>query len=121
MSNNKLEAVFSNVTNTKETPDVIHENIKQTPVHVYPDGRVDTLNAARYTGYAEKTLAMKRNSGTGPPFVKRGKVFYYIEDLVAWLQGHGKVLTTAQARIQAKQAAADELKIATGRKRKGLA
>ena len=71
----------------------------QTPVvTVYPDGRLDTRNTSLYTGFAEKTLAMMRCNGTGPKFVKRGRVFYFREDLDAWLQG-GRVLSTAQKTI----------------------
>jgi hypothetical protein len=44
-------------------------------VLVYPDGRLDAKNAAKYLGLAGNTLAMKRVDGTGPRFVKRGKVF----------------------------------------------
>lgn len=69
----------------------------RTPVvTVYPDGRMDTRNAATYTGFAEKTLAMMRCNGTGPKFVKLGRIFYFREDLDAWLQ-RGRVVSTAQA------------------------
>jgi hypothetical protein len=67
-------------------------------VLVYPDGRLDAKNAAKYLGLAGKTLAMKRVDGTGPRFVKRGKVFYYREDLDAWLNAGGRVASTAQLR-----------------------
>ena len=100
------------VNEAKEKAGAGETGVKQAPIHIYPDGRVDSRNAARYTGYAEKTLAMKRAAGTGPPFIKRGKIFYYIVDLDAWLQAHGKLRTTAQARIKAKQAIANELEIA---------
>ena len=43
-------------------------------IQMYPDGRLDAANAARYAGLATKTLAMMRCSGTGPKFVKRGPV-----------------------------------------------
>lgn len=69
----------------------------QIEVNVFPDGRVGTKDAAVYVGLAEKTLAMMRSKGTGPPFVKRGKVFYFIDDLNAWLQA-GRAQSTAQAR-----------------------
>jgi hypothetical protein len=58
--------------------DVDFERVK---VVVFPDGRLDTENAARYLGLSPKTLAMMRTAGSGPKFVKRGRVFYYLEDL----------------------------------------
>jgi len=51
------------------------ENMTTATVAVLPDGRMDTKNAARYAGLAVKTLAMMRCEGTGPRFVKRGRVF----------------------------------------------
>jgi helix-turn-helix protein len=56
-------------------------------VTVLPDGRMDTKNAARYLGLREKTLAMLRSAGEGPVFVKRGRVFYFQDDLDAWISG----------------------------------
>lgn len=58
----------------------------------YPDGRVDTENAARYLGLAAKTLAMMRVRGHGPRYVKWGRIFYYLNDLDAWLR-EGLVMT----------------------------
>ena len=69
-------------------------------VLVLPDGRMDTKNAATYCGLSTKTLAMWRSQGTGPKFLKLGKVFYYREDLDAWLKS-GIVRSTAQARTLA--------------------
>lgn len=66
----------------------------------YPDGRVDTKNAALYLGLSEKTLATMRCNGTGPQFIKRGRVFYFLDDLDAWIAEAGKSLSTAQARVQ---------------------
>ena len=65
-------------------------------VLVLPDGRMDTQNAADYLGLSVKTLAMMRCSGTGPPFVKRGRIFYYKDDLDHWLEG-GRATSTAEA------------------------
>jgi hypothetical protein len=65
-------------------------------VVMYPDGRLDTKNTAAYTGLSAKTLAMMRCNGKGPKFVKRGRIFYYREDLDAWLM-EGRVQSTAQA------------------------
>lgn len=62
-------------------------------VEILPDGRLDAKNAATYLGLAAHTLAKKRCDGTGPKFVKRGRIFYYRDDLKA-----GRVSTTDQAR-----------------------
>ena len=51
-------------------------------VRMFPDGRMDRPNAALYTGFAAKTLAMHASSGTGPKFQKiGGRVFYRRDDL----------------------------------------
>jgi len=75
---------------------------------MFPDGRMDVKNAARYMGLAPKTLAMYRMSGKGPKFVKRGRVFYYRADCDDWLK-EGRVTSTAHAR----QLEADRLPAAT--------
>lgn len=72
--------------------------MKTTDLHVYPDGRLDTFNASLYLGLSAKTLAALRCNGTGPKFIKRGKIFYFKEDLDAWLKEGGKLTTTAQAK-----------------------
>lgn len=72
------------------------DRIKVVEVMMYPDGRLDVKNTAAYTGYSEKTLAMMRCGGKGPRYVKRGRVFYYKDDLDAWLQA-GRVVSTTQA------------------------
>jgi hypothetical protein len=64
---------------------------------MYPDGRLDTKNAALYLGLKEKTLAMMRSVGNGPKFIKRGRIFYFKEDLDTWLNASGKYISTAQA------------------------
>ena len=68
----------------------------QVEVTVFPDGRLDAKNAASYLGLSVKTLAMMRCKGTGPEFVKRGRIFYFKDDLDAWLS-RGRVTSTAQA------------------------
>lgn len=74
----------------------------QTPViTLYPDGRMDTHNTSLYTGLSEKTLAMMRCNGTGPKFIKRGRVFYYLDDVDAWLNAQGRLTSTAQAAQKA--------------------
>jgi hypothetical protein len=72
--------------------------IETVLVRMYPDGRMDTRNAALYLGLEEKTLAMKRSAGTGPSFIKRGRIFYFKEDLDAWISEVGKATSTAQLR-----------------------
>ena len=73
------------------------ENFIGPEVTVLPDGRMDRKNAAQYLGLAVKTLAMHASRGTGPRFIKRGRVFYFREDLDAWLNAHGRLTSTAQA------------------------
>ncbi len=65
---------------------------------IFPDGRMDTINAAAYVGLSVKTLAMMRSNGSSPPFIKRGRIFYFQEDLDAWLNASGKCTSTAQLR-----------------------
>lgn len=74
-----------------------HDLMKPVHIATYPDGRVDSKNAALYLGLKEKTLAMMRSSGTGPRFIKRGRIFYFLEDLDNWLNANGRFTTTAQA------------------------
>ncbi len=67
--------------------------------HVFPDGRLDRANAALYTGFSIKTLAMHACAGTGPKFRKiGGRVFYRRDDLDTWLESFATVSSTAQAR-----------------------
>ncbi len=88
-------AVFDHRVNPRK---VFAMSTLQTPdVVVLPDGRMDPKNASTYCGLSVKTLAMKRCNGTGPKFVKLGRVFYFREDLDAWLQ-RGRFVSTAQAQ-----------------------
>lgn len=73
----------------------------QPAVRIFPDGRLDTENAATYLGLNEKTLANYRSKGIGPKFVKRGRIFYFKADLDEWLAA-GRAQSTAQARFQAE-------------------
>jgi hypothetical protein len=73
-------------------------------IGILPDGRMTTRNAAAYLGLSIKTLAMRRCDGTGPSFVKRGRVFYYREDLDDWLR-KGRVSSTAEARARGSEMA----------------
>lgn len=58
---------------------------------------MDAANAARYLGLSVKTLAKKRNDGSGPRFTKRGRIFYYRDDLDEWLRA-GRAGSTQEAR-----------------------
>lgn len=80
---------------------MLPSNPRSVEVRMYPDGRMDTTNAAAYTGLSQKTLAMKRSNGTGPKFVKRGRIFYYKRDLDEWLEA-GLAKSTAQACSRAR-------------------
>ena len=70
--------------------------LKPTMVRVLPDGRMDRRNAAQYLGFSVKTLAMHASRGTGPRFVKLGRVFYFKEDLDAWVNAHRRATSTTQ-------------------------
>ncbi|MDH4246278.1 MAG: helix-turn-helix domain-containing protein [Deltaproteobacteria bacterium] len=67
-------------------------------ISILPDGRMTTTNAANYLGLSEKTLAMFRTNGTGPNFIKKGRIFYFKEDLDTWLGEGGRVRSTSQLR-----------------------
>jgi hypothetical protein len=73
--------------------------LERMKVVVYPDGRLDTDNAARFLGLSPKTLAIMRSTGTGPKFIKRGRVFYFLEDLQGWIAEQPRVRSSAQARL----------------------
>jgi hypothetical protein len=77
---------------------------KNVEILIYPDGRMNTKNAAAYTGLSEKTLATLRCHGKGPKFVKRGRIFYYRDDLDEWMRA-GRVSSTAQtaSKMQAQE------------------
>ncbi len=69
---------------------------KTIEVVIFPDGRLDAANAAEYLGLSQKTLAMMRCQGTGPKYIKRGRIFYFKEDLDTWINQSGKRSSTAQ-------------------------
>ena len=75
----------------------MNNQLKIKEVTMFPDGRLDAKNSATYTGLSEKTLAMKRCDGTGPKFIKRGRIFYFKEDLDEWLDSR-RAVSTAQLR-----------------------
>ncbi|TDI77144.1 MAG: hypothetical protein E2O81_05350 [Betaproteobacteria bacterium] len=59
---------------------------------------MDTKNSSTYIGLSEKTLAMMRCNGNGPKFIKRGRIFYFKDDLDIWLNEGGRFTSTAQAQ-----------------------
>ena len=73
--------------------------MKTVDVEIYPDGRMDVENTSRYLGIACKTLAMMRCNGKGPKFAKRGKIFYFKNDLDLWISEGSGFNSTAQARF----------------------
>ena len=75
--------------------------VNSREVFMYPDGRMNTTNASTYIGLSEKTLAMMRCNGSGPKFVKRGRVFYFPIDIDAWMNAQGRHTSTAQAKHRA--------------------
>ena len=72
------------------------ELLESRTIEIFPDGRLDGKNASRYVGLSEKTLATLRVKGKGPRFIKRGRIFYFKEDLDTWLNASGRLTTTAQ-------------------------
>jgi hypothetical protein len=75
-------------------------NAKNESANIFPDGRMKVIAAARYLGLSPSTLAIMRCKGTGPRFLKRGRIFYYREDLDAWLNAAGRHTSTGSARAQ---------------------
>lgn len=75
-------------------------SMTRTELLIFPDGRLDSKNAATYLGLSEKTLAMMRCKGTGPKYVKRGRIFYFLEDLDSWVNAAGRFTSTAQTQQQ---------------------
>ncbi len=70
--------------------------IKTKEINMFPDGRLDSKNAAIYLGFSEKTLAMMRCQGTGPEYIKRGRIFYFKTDLDQWVMKTGKRISTGR-------------------------
>ena len=73
--------------------------MERVKVVIFPDGRLDTENAARFLGLSPKTLAIMRSTGNGPRFLKRGRVFYFLDDLQSWIAERPRVRSAAQARF----------------------
>ena len=66
---------------------------------------MNSKEAAKFLGYAEKTLRESRISGqlagvTTPPYIKRGgRIVYEEADLSSWLTQFKKITNTAQSSI----------------------
>lgn len=80
-------------------------NANEIAIPTFPDGRMTADNAAAYLGLSPKTLAMMRCRGTGPAFIKRGRIFYFREDLDLWISAAPKVVSTAQAFVDSNRGA----------------
>ena len=68
-------------------------------IPTFPDGRMMAEHAAAYLGLSPKTLAMMRCRGNGPAFIKRGRIFYFRDDLDAWISSAPRVQSTTQAAL----------------------
>ena len=62
------------------------DSIHMPTVLLFPDGRMNAKNAAIYLGLSPKTLAMWRCQGKGPACVKRGRIFYFKDELDRWVR-----------------------------------
>ncbi len=67
--------------------------MKNSEIKLLPDGRMDAKHAAVYVGLSDRTLATMRSQGAGPVYYKRGRIFYFKEDLDKWIEA-GKQLPT---------------------------
>ena len=76
-----MQAVAGATGNTAadSTEQPMLETVK---VHILPDGRMDRENAAKYLGYATKTLAMWELEKKGPPSIKVGGRRFYFKDVL---------------------------------------
>ena len=71
-------------------------SISPRSIPVLPDGRLIAKDAADYLGVSPKTMAVWRCEGRGPRFVKFGRIFYFQQDLDAWVAQHQRVTSTRQ-------------------------
>jgi hypothetical protein len=79
---------------------VIHMAVSEREALTLPDGRMDTTTAAAYLGVTRATLNFWRWEGSGPRFIKPGRVYYYKKDLDEWLMRGGLVTSSAAAQRQ---------------------
>ena len=74
--------------------------LKDIVISVYPDGRMDDENTAKYVDTTQNTLAKMRSEGTGPKFFKaggKGKPWYYQTDVDDWLRKSGELQKSSDA------------------------
>lgn len=62
---------------------------------------MNTASAAAYLQISQKTLANYRSRGIGPVIVKKGRIFYFKEELDEWMT-EDKCQSTQQARLKNK-------------------
>ena len=75
-----------------------------TIAHRLADGRMTTASAAAFLGLSVSTLATMRSKGTGPRFIRMGRIFYFQSDLEDWIGANPRVQSTAQARLYSSHA-----------------
>ena len=80
-------------------------SVSVVEVVVLPDGRLDTRNAARYLGLGEGYLAVMRSLGKGPRYIKRGKVYYFLEELERWVREGDAIEGAAAAQASGSEEA----------------
>ena len=71
----------------------------QLEIMVFPDGRLTAKDAGRYLGCSPKTLASMRSKGNGPRFIRRGRIFYFKQDLDDWINETGRHKSASAARL----------------------
>lgn len=54
------------------------------------DGRIESDAAADLIGIAHRTLANWRTAGTGPPWILAGRVWYRIDEVLAWIDAQAR-------------------------------
>jgi hypothetical protein len=67
---------------------------------IWSDGRMTPEQTAFYLGVKPRTLGQWHWEGSGPPFIKAGRIFYFKKDIDEWLMQGGVVTSSAQARLQ---------------------
>jgi len=72
--------VNHNINELKE-PEIYNTNVRMTQ-----DGRMNAENAATYIDVSPKTLAQWRSLEKGPPFKKKGGIWYFKDEVDVWLR-----------------------------------
>lgn len=65
-------------------------------IKMLPDGRMRAHDAAAYLGISYHALAQHRTRGTGPLFVKVGRIFYFKKDLDDWIHANRRKKTEGE-------------------------